>query len=960
MKFTTLMLFFCVFCSFAGNSYSQNARVTINKSNTSLNEVLNEIESQTDYLFVYNSEINTGSRVSVKAKNNPTRDVLTKLFEDTDITYGMEGSNIVLTKKSPVSGSQEQQQAGKTVTGIVKDASGEILVGVYVTVKGTSVGVTTGIDGKFSIQVAGDESILVFSYLGYDKQEIRVGSRNQLDVTLSENNLLLDEIVVVGYGTAKKVNLSGAVEAISGKALESRPITNATLGLQGLISNVNISSNNGRATTAPDINIRGYTSLNGGGAFILIDNIPVSSSDLARMNPADIESISALKDASAAAIYGARAAFGVILVTTKKATSDKVKITFDANYASRTLGTVPDIITDPYIVMDIKHQAATPLYSLYPEGSAEKEYAKRRSADPSLPAAYINPSNPNEWLYCGSTDWLSEIYKSSAPSYTANLSISKKSDKLAYIVSGGYYQQDGMLRYGNDIYKRYNFRGKGTYDLTDWWQVGSNINAVITDYDSPNHMDGNFFTQVIRDGGGTLTVPKNPDGTWTQAGARGLGLLEEGGRRYNKWNETQLSFTTKFDLLKDVWTLNADATYRFANNTVESANLPVYYRTGPDQDMKTVWSNLGSTAFAQNQSISNRYIVYNAYTDFHKTFAEKHFVKTLVGFNQEYTYINDWNVKRDQLISTSLPSVNLATGTPSTSQSISELALRGVFGRFNYYYDERYLLELSGRYDGTSRYPKHNRFGFFPSGAASWIVSNESFLEDLRETLKVDMLKLRGSYGEIGNQVNSSYYPYIASMGSGKTSVILDGSQLLYINHPGVVAGDLSWETVRTLNFGVDLNLFKKLELEWSVYQRNTEGMLTKSKTLPGVFGATEPNTNAADLKTNGWELAVSWKDQFNLAGDPFSFTARFIISDSRSFITKYDNPTKSITDHYVGKEIGEIWGLTTEGFFQDEDELKNHADQKAVGEDDNKYMFYVGDMKYKDLNNDGFINYGD
>ncbi len=963
MRITTFFIALGTFCATAGTSHSQNARVVINKANTPLSNILEEIESQTDYLFIYNNEIDASSKVTVKVNNKPVSEVLSNLLDDTDISYAMEGSNIVLANKAQITKQTTQQQTGIKITGKVKDALGEPLIGVSIGVKGTSMGVTTDLDGNFMLNVPNGQSVLVFSYIGYLTQEKTVGNSREFAITMAENTQMLDELVVIGYGVQKKVNLSGAVQAVSGKELEDRPITNVNQGLQGLAPNMNITISNGRATSAPDINIRGYTSINGGSAFILVDNIPVSSDELSRINPADIESISVLKDASSSAIYGARAAFGVVLVTTKKAKGNKLVVNFDANYATRTLGDVPQIVTDPYTVMDVTHQAGVPLYNIYPE--SVRDYARQRSADLSLPAVIVDPTNPNAWAYYGTTDWMSEAFRSSAPTYTANLSVAKNDEKLSYRVSAGYYQQDGMIRYGNDVLKRYNFRGNGTYQFTNWWKVGSNVAFNYSDYNSPSYLDGNFFWEVNRKR--SLSVPRNPDGTWSKDGATILGAMQEGGKKANKLNETQLSFNTQIDLIKDVLSFNADANYRWTNNGINMYNLPIYYRTGPDQPMQTFMSNVGSNSFAQNQTVFRRYSVYNAYADFHKTFAGKHFLQAMVGYNQEYTYIDNYRMRREQLVSTSLPTAQLATGTMTTTESINDLALQSVFGRINYVYDEKYILEFSARRDGTSRYPKNNRWGTFPSGSAAWVVSNESFMNGIKEAIRMDVLKLRGSYGVLGNQIlldsdgNPVYYPYIPTMSSGTTGVILDGVKPLYVTKPGVVAADLTWETVRKLNIGVDLAFFNnKLDVTAEVFRHDTKDMLTKSKELPAVFGATEPKTNAADLKTKGWELNIGWKDEYTVAGSPMFLSARFMISDSRAWITKYENENRLLSDYYKGQEIGEMWGFITEGFFQSQEDVDNSPSQRKIGTDDVGYKFYAGDIKLKDLNGDNEISKGD
>jgi TonB-linked SusC/RagA family outer membrane protein len=763
-------------------------------------------------------------------------------------------------------------------------------------------------------------------------------------------------VVVVGYGTQKKVNLSGAVETISSKLIESRPVTNANLALQGAAPNLNIAMNDGRSTTAPEINIRGFTSINGGSAFILIDNVPVTAQELSRINPADIESVSVLEDAAAAAIYGARAAFGVVLITTRTAKSDKLVVDADVNYGLKQIYGAPEFITDPYLFMQYTYESGYPLRTIFTE--AQRMYAKRRSEDPSLPEIIMKEDGAN-WDYYASTNWVKKVYAETSSTYNANMRVAQKSERLTYTMSGGYCWQDGILKVANDVMRRYNFRGNGTYKFTDWWKVGSNVSFVSSKYDAPTFIDYGLYQRLYYVD--AVHPMYNPDGSLTEGGAF-YGLLTEGGRSVTHVNETQVSLHTTVDILKDVWNIKADANFRRSNENMNRAFVPSYYRLGPELPLRASGmegTGTGTNSFARVQSAVANYTVLNIYTDFHKTFADRHYVQALVGFNQEYLY-SDYNWTQKQLlISNNLPTLQLATGTLTAGQTIDELALQGVFFRLNYIFNNKYILEFNGRDDGSSRYPKNNRWGVFPSGSAAWVVSKENFFSGMNEVLHISNLKLRGSYGSLGNQVNSSYYPYIPTMSSKETVTVLDGVRPYAAFQPGTVSSSLTWETVRTLNGGIELGLFDKFDLKFDLYTRHTEGMLTKSRTLPGIYGAAEPNTNAADLKTKGWGLNVGYRDEMSAASSPLSFEMRAMLSDSRSYITRYDNPDRLLSDYYIGQEVGEIWGLVNAGFFQSQEELDNWPDQRDVGSDDMSYLFYVGDLKYKDLNNDGRITYG-
>jgi TonB-linked SusC/RagA family outer membrane protein len=855
------------------------------------------------------------------------------------------------------SDSPEPAQSKTRITGTVTDQSGEPVIGANVKEKGVAAnGAITDIDGKFSLSVS-QGATLVVSYIGYVTQEIAIRNQTDLKITLTEDSQALDEVVVIGYGTQKKENLSGAVAAISGKALENRSVANANLALQGLAPGMNISIGNGRANEAPGINIRGMTSINGGEALILVDNVPVTAAELSRINPADIESASLLEDAASAAIYGARAAFGVVLITTKTAKSEKLEIDFDANYSVRQTQMLPDLITDPYEFMSIVNEATYPSVRF---NDAQVAYARQRSENPSLPEVIQHPTNPSNWDYYGTSDWLDIIYRNTSPTYNANLRVAQKTDKLSYALSGAYYQQDGILNMSNDVLKRYNFRGKGTYQFTNWWEVGSDVSFVTSGYDAPTILDHDYYVRTINCS--PLYTLYNPDGTYTSHSSDVVGLLQDGGRTNTQVNETQVSLNTTIDILKDVWNVKGDVNFRRANTSTDKDAFSASYHNGPDLALSTRFAN--GRIYNNLSTNINNYTVMNLYTNFHKTFAEKHFLLGLAGFNQEYLYINDYWTRRNDLITTNLPTLQLATGEVSNGQGLSELAMRGFFFRANYIYDGKYILEFNGRKDGTSRYPRGDRWGFFPSGSAAWILSKEKFFEGAGKALRISNLKLRGSYGTLGNQnmVDKDnkpiYYPYIATMGSGNITTRLDGGYPMGITQPGTVAGDLTWERVRSINGGLDLGMFdNRLDLTANIYTRYTEGMLTGSRMLPSIYGANPPMTNAADLKTKGWDVSVGYRDRVNVGGSPLSYGARFMLWDSRAWITKFDNPTGILSSYREGQELGEIWGYHTAGFFTSAEDVANWPDQTTLTY--TSVPADAGNLKFYDLNNDKKIDAG-
>lgn len=944
MKLTAIFLIVvCLQASATG--YSQND-ISISVKNVELKKLFSLIQRQTEYRFLYeDAQLPKETRVNLEVQKASIETVLNTVLSNTSLRYRIINDNLVVLSAG------NKEIASIAVRGRITDENGQPLQGVSVRLKGSSSGISTDADGSFSME-APENSVLEISFIGYVSQEVSFKKGETINLQLIPGDKNLNEVVVVGFGTQKKVNLTGAVDMITAKQLESRPITNLGAGLQGLIPNLNITLSNGRATTNPAFNIRGFTSINGGEPLIIVDNVPFTMSEVARLNPNDIETVSVLKDAASAAIYGARASFGVVLISTKTAKGNKLNVSVNSNVAYRTVGKLPEIVTDPYVVMDNKHQAAIPLYNLFPE--AVREYAKQRSEDPSLPGVIMNPLNPQTWAYYASTNWLEEAYLKSAPLYNTNVSVSKRTDKMSYYLSGDYYRQDGMLKFGNDIYNRYNLRGKIDLNVTKWLDFSNNTLITSSDYDAPVFMDGNFFWEINRTP--SLGVPKNPDGSWSSTGAPVLGRMQDGGRSKNRLNEFQTTFSANIALIKGVWDVKGDATIRRGNGTTRSFDIPIPFKYGPNEPINYAGA---TTTWAQNANASTRYNVYNVYTDFHKNVGN-HFVQALVGFNQEYRIISGDTARRNNIISNSLPSVGLSTGSMTTTEGVSDWAIRGVFYRLGYNYKERYLLELNGRYDGSSRFPAGKRWGFFPSASAGWVVSDENFFAPVKNALGLNLLKLRASYGSLGNQASVGAYDYIPMMPNGQVNRILEAARPMAVYAPGSVSDNFSWEKIATINYGIDIGFFQnRLTLNFDKYTRYTKDMLVGGKTLPAVFGTPVPRENAGDLKTKGWELRLNWKDQGNLAGSPFFYNLTFTVADSRSWITRFDNPAKLLSNYYEGQEIGEIWGADIIGFFNDEADLTSSPNQTAMGTDDQSYQFFVGDPKFGDRNKDGIVNKG-
>lgn len=855
---------------------------------------------------------------------------------------------------------QAQQAPTRPVKVTVVDPQGQPVVGAVVVRKGTTDGKTTDADGVATLSVPSGAELEI-RFAGLKPQVVNVRDLKEVAVQMETDAQVADEVVVVGYGTQKKINVSGSVAVAPTEMLESRATTNVISALQGTVPNLNISTSSGAINSVPSINLRGLQNLNGRQSpLIIIDGVAADTEEFARLTANDIASISVLKDPSTAAIYGSRAAFGAILITTKNG-SGRVKVDYQSNYAFRSLGRLPAVVTDPVEVMTYASIFAKGWYSqLYSD--EEILYAENHKKDPAnYPAQYVDKDGYFKNL--GQTDWFHEVYDNLGFQTTQTLTISgsaqdQKGKTVRYLLSGQYSHVDGMLRKGNDFFNQYNFRTKVDYEVTKWLQIGNNTNFFDFNYDQPttvaSHGNGTFFHNVNRTR--TMSTVYNLDGSYTSDGAEMIGRLENGGRTVNRNQMFRTIFTAKATILKDILTVNADASFMKYDARTRAWDAPVYYFDRPDG--AAIQTGFPSQSYASASNSHTYTNIYNVYANYAQTFNEKHALSATVGFNQEYYKNDNISASRDQLITPSLPTIGLATAeTPSVGQGISDWATRGLFARVGYIYDDKYVFEMNGRYDGTSRFQHDDRFVFNPSGSLAWIISEEGFFEKAKNT--VNLLKLRASYGTVGNQ-NVSNYAYLATMGHGTMSTILDGVQPVYVSAPGLVSASLTWEQIRTLDVGAEVNFFNnRLQLSGGWYRSWTEGMLTGGQELPSVLGTSVPDENAADLRTSGWELNVKWQDQFMLGRHPFRYDVGFVLGDSRTFITKYANPTNSLGSLRVGQEVGEIWGFVTEGFFQSEEEIKNHADQTPVLSYPGTRGQGVGDIKFKDLDGDGEINTG-
>lgn len=836
------------------------------------------------------------------------------------------------------------------VRGTVVDDSGIALIGVNVVEKGTTNGTITDIDGNYSFSVSTGATI-VFSYIGFSSQEVQWNGQLPLNITLKEDSEMLNEVVVVGYGTQRKVNLSGAVDQIGIKELEAKPITNISQGLQGMIPNLNIDFTSGEPGQAARINVRGLTSINGGDPLILIDGIASDANELNRILPEDIQSISVLKDAASAAIYGARAAFGVILITTKTGRSDKIQVDYNNSFTWKRPSILPEKSSDPYIYLKTKNIAVlnTPWSGGHVASDERLEWARQKSDNPSIDPVRLNPNDQTQWEYMGNNDWTKYFIDKTTFSNSHQVAASGRTDKTTFYVSGGFDKENGILSkiVDKDSYTRYNMRAKGSYNVTDWFTLSNNTAFVSTERIKPGYFWSSdmstFYNLAPQD------HDLNPDGTWANnAVGRLMARLKNGGEDTRTFIRLQNTFGGEFNFFENKLKVNANYSFVKGNEDYNWYETKYQIGYGPDDVREEGNSSAYRTFSTDFYSVIDVFGTLNLAKN-------RHQLTTIVGFNQEYSKYNWVLAEREGLISTQLPTIALATGQMNVNESFTDWAIRGLFYRLNYIYDNKYILEFNGRYDGSSRFPKEKRFGFFPSVSLAWRVDSEPFFEPLRD--KVSNFKLRASYGSLGNQLVSAY-GYIPSMNSRLGGYLIGGQRQLTVSSPPLVSANYTWETVVTQNIGVDLGFFNnRLSFVGDLYRRDTKGMLVPGKELPGVLGAAAPRENAADMKTTGWEVTLSYNNTLSLADKPLNLTTRLLLSDTRSWITKFDNPTNLLTQYYVGQELGEIWGLQSDGLFANEAEIAKLDESEIIpwGALD----IIPGWPKYKDLNGDGRITKG-
>lgn len=943
-------------------AYAQQQQVKLTGSNLPLKSVFKQIEKQTDLSIDYRSQDVDDSRiVKQMPKATTVQQVMNQLLAGTDCVVTFSNGHIIIKKQ--VSNIANQQS--KLVKGTIVDAMGMPVIGANVMVKGTTNGTITDMDGNFSLE-ADNNTILVVSYIGFANQEIKVGNQTNLAITMKEDAEALDELVVVGFGTQKKVNLTGAVSNVSSEAFENRSVSNVSQALQGKLPGLNIQQTQGYLDATPSISIRGTGTIGEGSSsspLVLIDGI---EGDMNRLNPQDIESVSVLKDAAASSIYGSRAPFGVILITTKKGKSGKFSVNYNNSFRWNKSINMPRSV-DSYTFATYYNEAATNAGQaghFTPEHLQKiKDYLDGKITGGVDP----DPNNPTRWADTfntgyANTDWMKLIFDDTTFNHEHNLSVSGGNEKLQMYASANYLNQDGFIRLNPESNQRFSTNLKITSQFNKWLHLNYNVKFNQIDFEKPTAFTDGLFNNMSRLAWPTL-IAYDPNGYLYGYASHAL-WLRDGGRYKKKTNEMIQQLNFIIEPIKD-WKIIGDVNYKLYHERIHTDWQKVYNHDVNGNPYPAVTAEYNPNSYISESYLGTKYLNVNVYTEYLKEIG-KHSFKGMIGGQFERLWQDDFNASRLGVILSNIYALDATTGNdfygvynpPTVGGAYDEWATAGYFGRLNYHFDNRYLLEVNLRYDGTSRFRADKRWRWFPSVSMGWNIANEEFFAPW--TNYISTLKIRTSYGLLGNQNTTNWYPTYAVMpiGSTNSSWLINGNQCNTSAAPALISSTMGWETVKSLNVGLDINaLNNRLSLSAEWFTRKTEDMIGPAPEMPVILGTTVPKTNNTSLRTNGFEIAVSWRDRFE---NGLGYNVGFNLSDAATKILEYPNNTGVVTNYYSGKNMGEIWGFETVGIAKTQEEMDAHlaslpnGGQSALGNN-----WAAGDIMYRDLNGDGKIDKG-
>lgn len=943
---TLLMLLFMQF-SWAKSGSAQemlNQRVTISVENERIESVISRLEKSANVRFLYSREIIQSKRkISFTAENQPLSSVLEGILQPLKLKYEVSGDKIILKRQLNTSEAEPQilptpdaPAAEINLTGTVTDTDGMGLPGVSILVKGTQTGTTTDGAGKFRLDVADRSAVLVFSFVGYISQEIAVGTQSVLNVKLAADDKALEEVVVVGYGVQKKANLTGAVSTVDSKAIENRPSSNLATGLQGVTPGLIITRQTGqpgRENIA--IQIRGATSANGNvNPLVLLDGVSVPISTMQTMNPNDVESISVLKDAAAAAIYGAQAAGGVILITTKKGKAGKVVFDYSGQQGIDWSTNVPDRMSllEEALFSNLarKNSGSAPEYT-------DEEIQRIRDGVPYV----VNPADTSSYLYYNQEPIANQLLRKHTSMSTHNLTVRGGSDKLNFLISGGYYNKQGVFKVGPDSYDRYNARMNLGAELNKYLSLDSRL-SFTNDRTKASYAEANgggLIYQVYRFR--TRNPAFTPEGRYNSANST-YAQLKEGGYNDYKRNYFDGVFTlTAANFVKGLQIRAVAGTqYRRGDRRVFNRTVPLWSKS-----KIAGWVNQVNSYNVINELTKNTNL--QALVNYDFKIAEKHNFGLFAGYQWE-DYREDFNsAGATNLVSNDLPTLNLGDDkTRTNSQAIATRAFQSVFGRFNYNFNNKYLFEATIRFDESSKLAPEGRRKAFPSASAGWNMHQENWFASTLSFFSE--FKLRASWGRLGGALGDAIgnYDYLSQLSRGN-ALVLGDSRTSYIFQGSIPSANLSWETIETTNGGIDIGLLQnRLQFSGDYYVKYNRNMLTAQQ-LPGTIGIGTPRKNNGELKSWGWETELRFRDQI---GKDFNYSFAINFSDNNNRLISFSNRNvvgAGTNGLIEGFPLNTIWGYETAGYFNAEDEVKQWAFQdNRTGTGDVKYIDHDGDKR--------------
>lgn len=954
MKLSLLFFVTVSFVMQAGTSYSQKTKISLNKENVTLKEVIDEIETTTEFKFLFNTKaVDLNRKVTIKIKKAQLNTILDLLFKGVDTKYEIDDRKVLLTKipenkvlmiSSPIISSLPPKQ----ITGIITDSKGQPLPGANVVEKGTKNGVTTDFDGKFSITLQNENASLIASFMGYDNKEVQVNGQSSLKIVLNESASNLNEIVVVGYGTQKKHDITGSISSISKNSIKDLVLTSAEQALKGQAAGVQMTQSSSAPGGNASVRIRGGNSISAGNEpLYVIDGFPIyndtsasstgvlgngqPSNVLASINPSDIESMEILKDASATAIYGSRGANGVIIITTKRGKTGQSSVTFEMFYGFQQLSKKIDLL------------------NAYDYALAVNADNLRRGRQPYV----TDPELYNPAIYGEGTDWQDEAFRV-APTQNYQLGFTGGDDKTKYAISANHFAQEGILL-GSD-FTRNSVRVNLDRNLSSKFKLGVSFSASQTKNNqarTDTDLDANNIgaissilyaprTQTVYAPDGSYNRFRNADGNYYVNPIAALLEIKNLSRTSRAFGNIFLDYKIIDGLVAKV-TFGGDqinVKEDFYNPaSIQDTGLPARARIGVNQSFS--WLNENT-------------LTYN------KTFAEKHNFTALAGFTRQHLTAENVTASSDRYVNDILENNSLGNGTTinAPSSSVTEWALESYIARVNYGYNDRYLLTLTGRADGSSRFGEDNKYAFFPSGSIAWRASEEDFMKSTASV--ISNLKFRASYGKTGNQEIPQYRSLSAL---GPTNYPIGGVITGGLANTRLANSGLRWETTAQFDAGIDLSLFSnRINIVADYYDKRTSDLLLDVQ-IPQSTGFTSALQNSGSVKNTGVELALNtvnfdgdfkWKTSFNIT---FNKNEILELSGERERVVGQGSSSKQITSTgilRVGEPVGAFYGYVTDGLFQTQAEVDAG---KAAGQPSTSV---IGDRRFKDTNGDGKLTADD